>query len=365
MINDKDAALEVWFNELQSEISSLGFGFKNVYFYYMPIFKRYVSTSISLRQYFKLTKEKRTGSYNFLRSLLVLSEFFLFKMKSKLGIRNGCISLRCPADLICIFFGNHRVRLSNKNLDSDLIVDLTPGTPIYNNSTLCSCNSDIFISPKVVSLKENNRVIKEERLSGIALNRFDISVNFKVEADFVSSLLKNIRSSSDKKLYSSYRDLYVDKCSEFINMLSFNHNYNEDIVNDFRFYSDKLLSVLDKQKIKYVNVLDSHRDLNRGNVLIMDDGELAIIDTEFYGPAYAFYDIFILLSDYRHNQNINESIKNVKCRLDFYDENLRFESILLILLEEVFFLIDNFSIRDDKNLRDISILCKTISEVLK
>lgn len=332
-------------------------------YYYMPIFKSFLADNVTLNSYLRLTKEKRSGSLPFLKTCIILLEYIFYLFRRLLKIRKATILLPKIDSYFAVFFGNHRVRFTSLNFDIDMIIDVTEGTPIFNSRSIKAFNSDSNSFPPLGILSNDQRIITEERLNGIALNRMMAPTVKCSERKFITYYIDYLNARKIKIPIKGYLESFERKLSYFMLRFDFAELMPKELKESLTIESNRLVNYLSTCDSKFIEIAPSHRDLNRGNILVSTDNSLRVIDTEFFDSAFYLYDIFILMSDYRHNQDVSKSIANFREEIEFFNVSYHKPDLCMIFLEEINFFIDNYSVRQSKNLRDLKVITSSLLEL--
>jgi hypothetical protein len=357
-----DIALKKWFHSFKITLEKINGFDKNDIYYYMPRTTLYILGSTTLKQYMRITREKRTGSYKLIRNCIIFFEYLSFQVAKLSKLTRRKITLPVNENYFAIFVGNHRIRLSSISFDNDLVIDLTESKPGFNISAahvVDSCFSSL--SPNQCVLDDEYRVLSEERFTGVAINR--LAFNSLKEAEI--TFLSNYRDC----LLPNLRNVNVNEFVKKIRATIFNLPLQQQLkgvakeydLNEFNTLVSELLESLCSEGPDELSVSPAHRDLNRGNVLACEGFNLRVIDWEFLGWAYYNYDIFIFLSNYRHSQDFGASWDRYTEESSRFGIEVQRYEVLIFALEEVIFFIDNYSVREWKNIRDFKVLIKSLN----
>ena len=361
-----DIALTKWLQKFKEILYTIEDFDKQDTYYYMPKTSLYIRGSTTLMQYMYITREKRTGSYKVIRNSIILFEFLYFKIVSLFKLSNLKIILPASESYFSIFIGNHRIRLTSILFDNDLVIDLTEPRPNFNRNS-ASVGDGIFssISPHQCVMDDECRIISEERFSGVAINRLASNLIKETEITFISDyrhlIFKNMKNISTNSFVDNIRTTVFN--SSFQKQL--NDVANEYELTEFNVLVADFFEILCFSGPDKVTISTSHRDLNRGNVLACEGFNFRVIDWEFLGSAYYNYDMFIFLSNYRHSQDFGVSWKRYIEESNRFGIQIHEYEVLIFCLEEIVFFVDNYSVREWKNIRDFKVLVNSLIHARK
>ena len=355
-----DFAVSKWLDSLRVELSQLpGFDKEGIY-YKMPVSGLYVVGTTKLNRYLALTKEKRTGNLSLLRTFIIFLEYIYLSFRFIFGLKNNTIIAFQSDNYFALFFGNHRVRVCSVTMQEDIIVDLTQPKPQFNiNSYLVGKSGFSNWAPQMRIIDVKGRIVKEQRLRGIAINRIKTDKLGLQEKNFIFEYKKAQLMEEKEIPLSNY--IQNIECRLFECKADLQEIIDSDSRNiKFNYLFDSIAAAKIKLKnsgLSVVKTCPSHRDLNRGNVLFeSSQSELKIIDWEFFSDAVVDYDIFVFVSNVRHNQKFSESYSYFAKWARLNDFKTYQFSMLLFLLEELRFLLDNLSVRKEKRKLDFQVI---------
>ena len=358
-----DTALNKWIGHFKNVLVRVEGFERSGRYYYMPRTTLYIRDFTTLKQYMRITKEKRTGSYKFARDIVIFCEYWSFKFSLLAKIPRENIVAPASGDYFSIFAGNHRMRLTSVSFDRDLVVDVTECLPTFNKSSAKvsdSCFS--YLAPKQDVTSDDCRVISEERLSGVAINRISPELIKGAETLFLSKYrelaLKNVVAVELGFYINSFKTTVTSE----LNISKLDELANEFCLEDFNRLVFKVCDALASIKVENVMLAPAHRDLNRGNVLACETDELRVIDWEFFGGAYYNYDTFIFLSNYRHSQDLKLSWDRYLKACERMSIEPQPYEVLFFAMEEVIFFLDNYSVRRWKNVRDFKVVNRLLEQ---
>jgi len=360
-----DVALIKWLQGFKDILGKVKGFERNDTYYFMPRTSLYIRGFTTLKQYLQITKEKRTGNYKLIRDCVILLEYCNFKFVSIFRVTKNIIIAPVNDKYFALFVGNHRLRLSSISFDNDLVIDLTQPHPNFNKSSVNVVDSCFSaLSPCQTIVDNGYRVLSEERLSGVAINRLPPKQIGQSEIDFLltfreCSLTKYKRVNINEYVSNLQNSIFVK--SVFLQLHEITTNAE---VETFTSLISNLIDSLNSLEIEEVAIAPSHRDLNRGNVLACEGNNLRVIDWEFFGWSYCNYDVFVFLSNYRHSQDFRLSWSKYKDNAFLAGIEVKNHELIIFALEEIVFFVENYSVREWKNIRDFKVLVESLKHAV-
>jgi hypothetical protein len=229
-----------------------------------------------------------------------------------------------------IYPGNKRLKIID--FESGVLTNILKsgfGKNWFENEINFRTNTDYnFVNP--ITPISNVR-FEEELLNGKPLARFS-SVGQKKYTVQVNSILTQINKNA-----------HSNKVTDYVNDISDTIIYELDLLNDQLIVVRQIVLFIKeyfKKKEYYINIVSSHGDFQKGNIMINKDDTIKVLDWETYGVREEHYDYMIFNYNLRNSNKIVENLKKVMSLKNhklphFHFQINQVDLVLLFLIEDI------------------------------
>lgn len=328
--------------------------------FYVNRYLNFIATLSLNEETFKILKNEYSNSVSLWKKYAQKIYVYLaINKKSRNFLSHKTILISKKYDKFLILGGNHRIRIFPEDLSfSLLLLKKNENVKFIRNDLEVRLKHNLSYCPKILEQKES--WIKEEYFEGFPLNRIDQN---RLREKVINSLIVThwselIKISMFELDIKSYKNKIFDE-------VKYRIKDNSKLIKKIIGVIDLVFDLI---PLKKVQMAYTHGDFQNANILINSNDAYKVIDWEHADTRFYLYDFFILNSQQRKTNNINQNLEINQFHYleDLLGVKIYNYDVYFFIIEEIrYFLNERFSQNYKTSEKETFLFFKNIEDFLK